>query len=474
LTELGVPRSLDELTMGEAFAIEDLVSRAGLGELLTSVHDLFGIPLRVFGSSGVLLADAGETTPALHSLLGTKSAGRRVVNAVIQAVKQVDVREGIVESASCPSGMRYAVAAITYDGRRIGRIIAGPFVPSELVEPPVALFEIEPELDPEQLRTAWSGITRASSEMLGLVIRHLAATLDLVLFSGYRALLASNMHLASVRESYRELQEKNSRLEQAYERLKELDRLKSNFLATVSHELRTPLTSIIGYSEMLTAGIAGELTGEQREFIETIQEKGAQLLELIKGLLDLTKLESGTLILRKSETQIAPILTDIVDTLAPQAQRKGVELFTELESSLPTVWGEPARLRQVFLNLAENAIKFTPTEGRVRLSARAVLEEVTDDDGPMVVLRGARRTVVEVRVTDTGIGIPAAERERVFDAFYQVDSSSTREQGGTGLGLSIVKRLVEAHEGTVRIESGEPEGTVFVVVLPCKRLSMFG
>jgi two-component system, NarL family, sensor histidine kinase BarA len=473
LTELSTPRSLNELTMAESFAIEDLVSRAGLAELLTSVYELFGVPLRVFGGTGVLLADAGGTTSALHSLLGTKSTGRRVVNAIIQSVKQLDVREGIVENTSCPSGSRYAISAVSYDGRRIGRIIAGPFLPSDLTSPPAALFEIDAEFQPEQLQGAWATIARASSETIALLIRHLSATLDLVLFSGYRALLASNMHLASVRESYRELQEKTARLEQAYERLKELDRLKSNFLATVSHELRTPLTSIIGYSEMLTAGIAGDLTPEQREFIETIQEKGAQLLELIKGLLDLTKLESGTLILRKSETQVADLIADIVNTLAPQAKRKGVELYANLDQSLPTVWGEPARLRQVFLNLAENAIKFTPSAGQVVLKVRAVLEQIDDEEDGPAVLRGARRTVVEVRVTDTGIGIPMTERERVFDAFYQVDSSSTREQGGTGLGLSIVKRLVEAHDGIVRIEDNEPQGTVFVVVLPCRRLSMF-
>jgi signal transduction histidine kinase len=283
------------------------------------------------------------------------------------------------------------------------------------------------------------------------------------------------MHLASVRESFRELQEKTTSLEQAYERLQELDRLKSNFLATVSHELRTPLTSIIGYSEMLTAGIAGNLTTEQREFIETIQEKGNQLLELIKGLLDLTKLESGTLLLRKCETSIGQLLTDVVQTFLPHARRKSVELTADYEPELPEVWGEPARLRQVFSNLAENAIKFTPAGGKVTLSARARLIELqSDDDGPMVVLRGVRRTAVEVRVTDTGIGIPDSERKKVFDAFYQVDSSSTREQGGTGLGLSIVKRLVDAHEGTVHIEENIPHGTVFVVTLPCRKASLVG
>jgi two-component system sensor histidine kinase BarA len=278
-----------------------------------------------------------------------------------------------------------------------------------------------------------------------------------------------------VRESFRELKETNASLEQAYTRLKDLDRLKSNFLATVSHELRTPLTSIIGYSEMLTAGIAGDLNQEQHDFIGTIQEKGSQLLELIKGLLDLTKLESGTLILRKGETNVGALLDDVVMTFLPHARRKAVDLSAEYSEALPTVWGEPARLRQVFSNLTENAIKFTPNEGRITLSARPVTVELRlDDDGPAVVMHSLRRTAVEIRVSDTGIGIAENERERVFDAFYQVDSSSTREQGGTGLGLSIVRRLVDAHEGTVAIIANEPTGTTFVVTLPCRKASLIG
>jgi signal transduction histidine kinase len=284
------------------------------------------------------------------------------------------------------------------------------------------------------------------------------------------------MHLASVQESFRELSEKSATLQVAYERLKDLDRLKSNFLATVSHELRTPLTSIIGYSEMLIAGIAGDINEEQREFMGTIHEKGGQLLELIKGLLDLTKLESGTLSLHKVETPVLPILRDIVHTLLPTARAKGVVLSATGDASIPTLWGDASRLRQVFLNLTENAIKFTPTEGSVTLSAEMIHVELPldDEDGPAIVMRGVKRPMIEIRVADTGIGISEVERPRVFDAFYQVDSSSTREQGGAGLGLSIVKRLVDAHDGTVKIEENVPRGTVFVVRIPCRRLSLFG
>jgi signal transduction histidine kinase len=281
------------------------------------------------------------------------------------------------------------------------------------------------------------------------------------------------MHLASVRESYRELEHKNDKLQIAYDRLKELDRLKSNFLATVSHELRTPLTSIIGYSEMLLEGIAGDIVGEQRDFVTTIREKGDQLLGLIKGLLDLSKLESGTMSLRKAPSDVAALVRDVAQTMTPHALKKGVVVTGEIEAGLPELWADVERLRQVLLNLTENAIKFTPSGGSIRIAARlASMSTAQGGDDAGLVLLGAQRPAVELRVADTGIGIPEGERERVFDAFYQVDSSSTREQGGTGLGLSIVKRLVDGHDGDVRVEANLPRGTVFVVLIPIRRATI--
>ena len=238
----------------------------------------------------------------------------------------------------------------------------------------------------------------------------------------------------------------------------------------MSHELRTPLTSIIGYSEMLAEGIAGPLSEEQSEFVKTIHGKGEQLLGLIMGLLDLSKLDSGTMSLRQASTQIAPVLKEVVSTLAPVALKKQVELTLESDNVACELSGDAERLRQVFLNLVENALKFTPRGGKVTLRTR-VLDGVggpsdDDDDDAGSVLLAPMRREVEVTVSDTGIGIPSSERTRVFDAFYQVDSSSTREYGGTGLGLSIVKRIVDAHGGTVTIEGNDPAGTVFVVRLP--------
>jgi two-component system sensor histidine kinase BarA len=330
---------------------------------------------------------------------------------------------------------------------------------------------VDPGVDPSKAQSLLMKMPRAKADTVTRIAQHLKASLDLILFSGHKSLLTSTMHLASVRESYRELQEKNAKLQEAYDRLKELDRLKSNFLATVSHELRTPLTSIIGYSEMLTEGIAGELQDEQKEFVNTIHEKGEQLLQLIMSLLDLSKLESGTMSMRKKPTQVASVLNEVLTTVTPNARKKGITVKLEAEPKLAELRADPERLRQVFINLVDNAMKFTPQGGTVTLRARNVVSggpgsPGDDDEDDAFALFAPTQSKVEVRVMDTGIGIPPKERQKVFDAFYQVDSSSTREYGGTGLGLSIVKRIVEAHGGGIAIEENQPTGAVFVVTFP--------
>lgn len=465
-------KSLDELTLGSGMSLEDLVSRDGLAEMVKSVHELFGVPIRVFAEDGKLLADAADSVE-LYSYLNTSRAGRAALSEVVAAVKSLTPGDNGEARYECVTGALYRVCAIIYDSRQIGRMILGPFSLDPTAEPPSKLLQLDAQLDPENLRALYRKLPRGDEQTVAQVARHLARVLDLLLFSGHRALLTSNMHLASVRESFRELEDKNQKLQVAYDRLKELDRLKSNFLATVSHELRTPLTSIIGYSEMLVEGLAGPLSNEQRDFVQTIRDKGDQLLALIKGLLDLSKLESGTMSLRKNHVDVAALVKDVVSTMTPTARKKEVELAFEVEKGLPAIWADAERLRQVLLNLTENAIKFTPVSGSVRLVARLTGMDASGagDTGGMVLL-GARRTAVELRIADTGIGIPESERGRVFDAFYQVDSSSTREAGGTGLGLSIVKRLVDGHDGTVKIEANQPRGTVFVVTIPVKRATI--
>jgi signal transduction histidine kinase len=454
-----------DLLLDGRVRIEELVDREGLDELCKRFQTLFGIPVRIYSSEGPLLADAGSEQDICAYVNGT-AEGRKACGAVVGAVRAREPDDSGDVVHPCFTGAAYRIIAIEYDGRRIGRLIVGPFVPAKLIDPPPSLVALDPGIAPDRAKALLAKMPHAKAETITRIAEHLRQVLDLVLFSGHKAHVTTTMHLASVRESYRQLEEKTARLQEAFDRLKELDRLKSNFLATVSHELRTPLTSIIGYSEMLAEGLAGELKPEQQDFVKTIHGKGEQLLSLIMSLLDLSKLESGTMRMTMRPVRIESVLGEVVSTLTPTARKKSVKLELDVGASLAELRGDPERLRQVFLNLVENAIKFTPAGGAVTLRARMVDGASPDGDDDGLALMAPMRAAVEVRVEDTGIGIPARERARVFDPFYQVDSSSTREHGGTGLGLSIVKRLVEGHAGTIRIEDNAPRGTTFVVSLP--------
>lgn len=405
---------------GDTPRLEELLGTATLSELAASLTSVSGLGVAVRSSGGVDLFGQGSSAAALLA----------------------DPADGVLHHG----GESFLVAAIEYDHDAIGRVALGPF------------------------RTAASqGSTPAGDgptltvEQAQSYLAHFLLSLDLILHAAQRAIYASTMHLASIEESYSELLRKNKALEEAYARLKELDHLKSSFLATVSHELRTPLTSIIGYSDMLAEGMCGAMTKDQLEYVQTIRQKGDQLLSLIMSLLDLSKLDSGTLRMHAVAVPIESILQDAMSTLGPAAAKKGVKVTVESSSAVPAIRADPDRLRQVFVNLVENAVKFTPKGGHVSLVARET--EAPPDAAGLVLLAPLRREI-EVRVKDTGLGIPTHERTRVFDPFYQVDQSSTREQGGTGLGLAIVKRIVEAHQGRIRVEGNEPTGAVFVVNLP--------
>ena len=468
-------RNLQGLTLGTDIRLEELVDREALGEMAHSFQALFGISLRVFSAEGSLLAEAATEQAICHyvaSLAQSRRACMQTVDAARRAQPQLVQPAGPSAAArreaahACFTGAQYRIFPIEYDGRQLGKAVLGPYLPAEVASVPESLLKADPGLDPAQARELLPRMPRAKTETITLISDHLSRMLDLILFSGHKALLTSQMHLASVRESYKELQEKNKKLQEAFDKLKELDRLKSNFLGTVSHELRTPLTSIIGYAEMLGEEIAGPLSEEQKEFTKTIHEKGYQLLELITSMLDMSKLESGTTVLRKTTFAIADLLDEVIATFAPRAKRRGIAFKCICDAQLPETNADPDRLRQVFANLADNAIKFSPDGATIRLVAEAVDPPADEIGAEGFALLVPVQRMLEVRVEDCGIGIPEEERDRIFDPFYQIDSSSTREFGGSGLGLSIVKRLVEAHGGKVSVAANQPCGSVFSVTLP--------
>ncbi|MBN1503671.1 MAG: GAF domain-containing protein [Candidatus Eisenbacteria bacterium] len=251
---------------------------------------------------------------------------------------------------------------------------------------------------------------------------------------------------------YRELAEHTKRVEEAAERMRELNELKSNFVSTVSHELRTPLTSIKAYVETLMENVGAKNETMQREFLTIIHEETERLARLIDAVLDLSQLESGTFRIKKEVFDIGQVVKNVVTMLRPMAEKKKLEVVLDVPDSSLLLEADKDLVKQVIVNLVGNAIKFTPVEGRVTLSVR---------------LEGA---VVKLIVQDTGVGIPGAEVDKIFDRFYQVDGSAAREYGGAGLGLAICKSIMEWHGGTIEVESEEGKGSKFITVFPQKSL----
>lgn len=453
-----------DILMGDVVRLEDVLSRDAVTTVAKSFFSLFGLPVRVISHEGDLLADAHRDRP-LCSYLNTLRNGERECANTVGLVRDIEP-EGRTIVHPCFTGAVYRIVPLDYQGRPIGRFIVGPYVPAELRGPPASLTSVDAAIDERTALAHFDRMPRVQESIADQLSTHLKDILELLVFSGHRAQLASTMQVASVRENYRELAEKNEALKSSYDQLKQLDQLKSTFLATVSHELRTPLTSILGYAEMLRSGAAGALSDGQAEFLKTIHGKADQLLGLISSLLDLGRLEAKSLELHHEAVDPRALLSDVGSTIVPGANRRNVELDITVADGTPKIWGDPVRLRQILLNLVDNAVKFTREGGQVRLGAEIGELDSGGAGGLGSALFVENRPAVVLTVRDTGMGIPQESLSRIFDAFYQIDAGTTRAHGGAGLGLSIVKQLVDGHGGKIEVISELGEGSLFTVKLP--------
>jgi signal transduction histidine kinase len=246
----------------------------------------------------------------------------------------------------------------------------------------------------------------------------------------------------------RRIQDRTSTLQATVEQLQEFDRLKSAFVGIVSHELRTPLTSIKTFAENLLDGVAGPLNEKQHHYASRIQFNADQLRRMLNELLDLSKIEGGRMEVRPTVLSLPELLADLLEGFQPIAQRKSIIVDVCSMEHMPKVRADRDKLYEVLANLLENAIKFTPSGGCVRISAQ-VLDE----------------RLIQIGISDTGCGISEEHLPKIFDKFYRVRSAAV-DGAGTGLGLAIAKGLIELHGGTIAVESVPKQGSHFYFTLP--------
>ncbi len=230
--------------------------------------------------------------------------------------------------------------------------------------------------------------------------------------------------------------------------IKKIEQMKSDFVSMVSHEIRSPMNSLLMQMKVILDGLAGEVTDKQREILERASGKMQNLSAMVSELLDLARIESGLVTNEKETVDLRALLVEQVAFHLPFAQAKNISLQLEQLPSLPTIQANRRGMEEVFTNLITNAIKYSPRDRAIFLSA------------------ALENKYVAITVRDTGFGIPAEDIEEIFTRFYRVKDSNTREIHGTGLGLAIVKSIVNAHHGSIKVESQLGQGTAFTVLLP--------
>ncbi len=232
---------------------------------------------------------------------------------------------------------------------------------------------------------------------------------------------------------------------------KEIDKAKTEFVSLASHQLRTPLSTVNWYSEMLLAGDAGEVTSNQKKYLEEIYRGNQRMVELVNTLLDVSRIEMGTFIVELKSTNIVRLVRSVVEEQKPQIDDKKITFLSSFEDNIPLMQADPKLLRMVIQNLLSNAIKYTPDKGRVEVSLFL-------DNKKNVILK----------ISDTGYGIPKNQHNKIFTKLFRADNVIGKDTEGTGLGLYIAKSIVEQAKGKIWFESDENKGSTFFVVLPLR------
>lgn len=289
-------------------------------------------------------------------------------------------------------------------------------------------------------RSNAAAVTEGDEELVSVLANQIGQSLE-------NARLFEQVYRSSqILES--KIQDRTRQLASLLEEVKHISRTKSEFISAVSHELRTPLTSIKGYAAILITGKLGNIPDPVKERLEKINTHSDNLVKLINNLLDIARIESGRVEMKMEECDIAPLIENVRDLLTPQMREKNIQWQTEVDKNVPHLVLDKHQIERVFINLVGNAIKFTPEKGTICIRVHRDTEMAT------------------MEVSDSGIGIPKEDLNKLFDEFYRVDNEINQNVKGTGLGLSLVKKIVEAHKGRIWVASELNKGTTFYFTLP--------
>ncbi len=366
----------------------------------------------------------------------------RVLNVAHAAVVACDRGGAPAFSADCENPL----SALLRNPRVLERMAAGTAVLNDADEtwagqPGLASFALVPGVANERLVCILVASNGAAPYDF-----HASALRFLQGVANQSALALANASLVS------ELQTNNRELEAANEKLRELDKLKSQFLSIATHELRTPLSIILGYNAMLEESLADRLTPEENETLRESVQACKRLIRLVNSMLDISQIESGKMRMNFSYADLRQIASGVATLFQQEARRRGIGLSLEMPPRIPRVFVDAERIEQVLVNLVGNALKFT-ARGTITIHIRPRPEECS----------------IEIAVSDTGVGISPDDQQHLFDEFVQLRGQMERRQrDGSGLGLAIAKRIIEAHQGQIRVESVPGQGSTFSFLIPLR------